>query len=328
MTEIMCTLSGEQIADPALVNALANAGMTAVRINTAHLDGASSLGRLARGLKALLPKIKILIDTKGPEMRSTVDRELILNEGDILSIAGCETDGMDNSRCITVNYPEIHTAVEAGDVIMIDDGKICVEAVTIDGTNIKARVIRGGVLGARKGMSIFGKEPDLPAVGIHDLEYIRYACASDDIDIIAHSFVRRGSDVAAVKEAMGECAKPVIAKIENPQGITNLDEIAAEADGLLIARGDLTATLGADAVPEAQAKIAAVARHHCMPLYLATGILPSMMDSTTPSEDDIRRIGIALKQGVDTMLLTNETATGKFPLESVAVLAKAVMMRY
>ncbi|MDE6654754.1 MAG: hypothetical protein K2K37_10250, partial [Muribaculaceae bacterium] len=174
MTEIMCTLSGEQIADPALVNALADAGMTAVRINTAHLDGASSLGRLARGLKALLPKIKILIDTKGPEMRSTVDRELILNEGDIISIAGCETDGMDNSQCITVNYPEIHTAVEAGDVIMIDDGKICVEAVTIDGTNIKARVIRGGVLGARKGMSIFGKDPDLPAVGIHDLEYIRY----------------------------------------------------------------------------------------------------------------------------------------------------------
>lgn len=328
MTEIMCTLSGEQIADPALVRALADAGMTAVRINTAHLDSASSLGLLARELKGMLPQIKILIDTKGPEMRTTVDRELILNEGEIICITGCVPIGMDNSRCITVNYPEIHTAVEAGDVMVIDDGRIGVQVVTVDGTNIKASVVRGGVLGARKGISIIGKEPELPAVGAHDLEYIRYASASDDIDVIAHSFVRRGSDVTAVKEAMGECTKPVIAKIENPQGIANLNEIAAEADGILIARGDLTATLGADAVPEAQAKIAAVARGHRLPLYLATGILPSMMDSNKPSEDDLQGIRIALAQGADTMLLTNETATGRFPVESVAVLAEAVRMRY
>lgn len=324
MTEIMCTLSGEQIADPALVKALADAGMTAVRINTAHLDGASSLGQLARELKALVPQIKILIDTKGPEMRTTVDRDMFLNEGDIIDITGCEADGMDNSRCITVNYPEIHATVESGDVMVIDDGKFAMEVLTVNGIVIKARVVRGGLLGARKGISIVGKEPDLPAVGAHDLEYIRYAAASDDIDVIAHSFVRKGSDVEAVKEAMGWCTKPVIAKIENPQGIDNLDEIAAVADGLLIARGDLTATLGADAVPKAQAKIASVAKRHHLPLYLATGILPSMMESNTPSEDDIRGIRIALEQGTDTLLLTNETATGRYPVECVEVLAGAI----
>ena len=144
MTEIMCTLSGEQIADPALVRALADAGMTAVRINTAHLDGATSLGKAARELKVIVPQAKILIDTKGPEMRTTGDREISLHEGDIIDITGCEAEGMDSSRCITVNYPEIYTAVVADDVMVIDDGRIAVEVLAVDGTVIKARVIRGG----------------------------------------------------------------------------------------------------------------------------------------------------------------------------------------
>ncbi len=326
-TEIMCTLSGEQLADPALVKALTDAGMTAVRINTAHLHGAEELADIASRLKAQWPNVKILIDTKGPEMRTTAlpdDREVMLRDGDMVAVEGSDTDRPSSAQCIVVNFPGICGEVEPGDILLIDDGRIELKVENVVDTGINARVTRGGMLGSRKGISIAGKEPDLPGVGTHDLEYIRLAAASADIDLIAHSFVRRADDVSAVKEAMSPGHKPVIAKIENRQGIENLDEITAVADGILIARGDLTATLGPEAVPEAQELIAAATVGKGLPLVLATKILPSMMESPRATDADLQGIDVALGQGVGTMLLTNETATGHFPVECVRTLSDAI----
>lgn len=327
MIKIMCTLSGEQIADPALVRALTDAGMQAVRINTAHLHGADELARIAAMLKAQCPQVKILIDTKGPEMRTTANafqEEISLMEGDMVRLKGSDADEPGSTSILVVNYPDIHKAVVPGDTLAIDDGRIELSVDDVTEAVITAHVVRGGMLGSRKGISIVGKEPDLPAVGAHDLEYIEFAAGSDHIDLIAHSFVRSAADVVAVKEAMGGGVKPVIAKIENMQGIENLDGITDVADGILIARGDLTATLGAEAVPAAQTRIAAATVGKGLPLYLATMILPSMISGCEPSVDDLGRIDIALRQGVGTMLLTNETATGPNPVECVRALAKAI----
>lgn len=327
MIEIMCTLSGEQIADPALVKDLADAGMQAVRINTAHLHGVDELARIAYMLKSLCPRMKVLIDTKGPEMRTTANadrEEIVLTDGDRVKIKGSDSDERSSAELLVVNYPDIHNSVATDDTIMIDDGRIELSVVDVIDDVITASVVRGGTIGPRKGLSIVGKEPDLPSVGPHDLEYIKYAAISDDIDVIAHSFVRNAADVEAVKKAMGSCPKPVIAKIENIQGLDNLTAITEVADGILIARGDLTATLGAEAVPTAQARIAAVTTDKGLPLYLATMILSSMISDTVPSADDLSRIEIALRQGVGTMLLTNETATGLHPVECVKVLAEEI----
>lgn len=323
MAEIMCTLSGEQISDAALLLRLCDAGMSAVRINTAHLSGVDELAALAARLKASGRPLKVLIDTKGPEMRTTSTAggaDILLEDGTMIYVEGSEADRSTDGSRIVVNYGDIHTAVEPGDTLLIDDGRIELTVTDVCGRSVVARVARGGSLGSRKGLSIAGKMPELPAVGTHDLDYIRFAAAAKDIDEVAHSFVRSASDVAAVKEAMGASRKHVIAKIENGQGIANLEEIAALADGILIARGDLTATIGAEAIPAAQAAIAAVTKGKGLPLYLATNILPSMMDSPEASADDLRRIATAVSQGVDTFLLTNETASGRYPVECVRTL--------
>lgn len=327
----MCTLSGEQIVRKGFLEAMHDAGMQAVRINTAHLSGASELAYLASVIKQTCPEIRVLIDTKGPEMRTTSiygDADIMLHEGCRITIKGCDTDDNTTEKQILVNYPKLHTVVEAGDSLMIDDGRIELIAEDVTGDAIAARVVQGGALGSRKGISIVGKEPPLPAVGPHDIEYIQLAATSADIDVIAHSFVRCADDVAEVKKAMGENTKPVIAKIENRQGIENLEGITAVAEGILIARGDLSATLGIDALPAAQAEIAAATAGKGLPLYLATRILPSMMDGPVASEDDLERIHIALEQGVDTMLLTNETASGHFPVECVIALSAAIKTHY
>lgn len=325
--EIMCTLSGEQIGREGFVKAMYEAGMGAVRINTAHLSGPEELASLAAAVKATSRDIKVLIDTKGPEMRTTAtpgDAGILLCEGDILRIEGSNADETTTGDLIVVNYPELHTVLKPGDKVMIDDGAIQLTMDYVIGNVISARVERGGTLGSRKGISIVGKAPDLPAVGSHDLEYICLAASSADIDVIAHSFVRMAEDVMEVKKAMGGSSKPVIAKIENQQGLDNLDGIVSVADGLLIARGDLTATIGAAALPEAQAKISAAAQDKGLPLYLATHILPSMMENAIPSREDILGIDLALDQGVDTMLLTNETAKGLYPIACVNALRKAI----
>lgn len=323
----MCTLSGAQIARKGFVRAMHEAGMRGVRINTAHLSGAEELAALAAAVKATNRDIKVLIDTKGPEMRTTAtpgDTGIMLCEGDILRIEGSDADETTTGELIMVNYPNLHVALQPDDTLMIDDGTIQLTVEYVIGNVISARVERGGTLSSRKGISIVGKEPDLAAVGPHDLEYIRLAAVSADIDVIAHSFVRRAEDIIEVKKAMKGSTKPVIAKIENQQGLDNLDGITAVADGILIARGDLTATLGADAVPAAQAKIAAITKAKGLPLYLATRILPSMMDSDKAAEEDIQGIDLALDQGADTMLLTNETASGHYPAECVSTLFKAI----
>lgn len=354
----MCTLTvGQMLEGEEVIREMYAAGMRSVRINTAHLRGVEQLDTLARRLKSLLPDVRILIDTKGPEMRTTdISREACMGNGDAVelragayvTVEGTAEDLRTTAEHIYVNYPLIHSEVKPGQEMLIDDGKISLLIEAVEDGKIYTRVVQGGALGSRKGMSVKGVDLSLPAVSRQDRDYIRYAATSEYIDVIAHSFVRSAADVRAVRAAMGDDAdasptvtagvgaamgagkptvtagKPLIAKIENQQGIDNLEAILDASDGVLIARGDLTACIGAEAVPQAQAQIAAAARRVGLPLYLATNILPSMITGEKPSANDLQGIAIARRQGVDVMLLTNETAAGPRPISTVKALSAAL----
>lgn len=334
--EIMCTLTCEQALDKDLVRELCRAGMQAVRINTAHLSSVAELDEIARTLKTTgnvgsrpvaTDGLLILIDTKGPEMRtSAVASPIQLREGQHIAVEGCcQSLLTPNSslQTIYVNFPDLHLWATPGRTLLIDDASIALEVETVEGCAIIARVVRSGLLGSHKGFAIAGVDVPLPAVSERDREFVAYAAASPLIDLVAHSFVRSADDVRAVFAAMGDHRKPLMAKIENQQGLDNLEEIAAEADGLLIARGDLGASIGKDRLPAAQQQIADAAARVNKPSILATGILPSLATNPTPSTADIAGIRLAAIQGISTMLLTNETAASPHPASAVSALRSA-----
>lgn len=319
--EIMCTLTCRQALDAALVRELCKAGMQAVRINTAHLADTSQLEQMALAIKGVEPTLRILIDTKGPEMRtSAVASPIPLSTGDKIAIEGCGKDLPSTRELVRVNFTDIHLWATPGHTLLIDDATIELIVEAVDGRRITAEVTRGGTLGSHKGCAIAGVDVPLPAVSERDHAFVAYAAKSPIIDLVAHSFVRSADDVLAVLTAMGDHRKPVIAKIENQQGLDNLAEIAAEADGLLIARGDLGASIGKTRLPAAQQKIVDATVRAGKPAILATGILPSLAASPTPSAADIAGIRLAAAQGISTMLLTNETASSTHPVGAVATL--------
>lgn len=319
--EIMCTLTCRQALDTALVRELSQAGMQAVRINTAHLADTAQLEQMALAIKSVEPTLCILIDTKGPEMRtSAVASPILLNQGDKIAIVGCDEDLSSTRGLVRVNFPDIHLWATPGHTLLIDDATIELIVEAVDGHKIIATVTHGGTLDSHKGCAIAGVDVPLPAVSERDRAFVAYAAASPLIDLVAHSFVRSADDVRAVLSAMGSHRKPLIAKIENQQGLDHLAEIAAVADGLLIARGDLGASIGKTRLPAAQQQIADAAARAGKPAILATGILPSLVTSPTPSPADIAGIRLAASQRISTMLLTNETASSPRPVDAVAAL--------
>lgn len=322
--EIMCTLTCRQALDTTLVRELYEGGMQAVRINTAHLADTAQLEQMALALKSVEPALRILIDTKGPEMRTTaVASHIPLNTGDIITIEGCCKDLPSTRELVRVNFPDIHHWASPGHTMLIDDATIELTVKAVEDNKITAVVTRGGTLGSHKGCAIAGIDVPLPALSDRDRAFVAYAADSPLIDLVAHSFVRSADDVRAVLSAMGTNRKPLVAKIENQQGLDHLAEIADVADGLLIARGDLGASIGKSPLPAAQQQIADAAARAGKPAILATGILPSLATSPTPSPTDIAGIHLASSQGISTMLLTNETASSPRPAAAVAALRRS-----
>ncbi|MDE7375384.1 MAG: hypothetical protein K2N16_00890, partial [Muribaculaceae bacterium] len=275
--EIMCTLTCRQALDTALVRELCEAGMQAVRINTAHLADTAQLEQMAHALKSVEPTLRILIDTKGPEMRTTaVASPLPLSTGDIITIEGCSKDLPSTRELVHVNFPDLNLWATPGHTLLIDDANIELAVEAVEGRKIIATVKRGGTLGSHKGCAIAGVDVPLPALSERDRTFVAYATDSPLIDLVAHSFVRSADDVRAVLSAMGTNRKPLVAKIENQQGLDHLPEIADVADGLLIARGDLGASIGKSRLPAAQQQIAEAAARAGKPAILATGIRPSL----------------------------------------------------
>ncbi|MDE6826577.1 MAG: pyruvate kinase [Paramuribaculum sp.] len=315
---VMATVA-DTMCTPEFIERLHSAGMTGVRINSAHASP-EAIEAMVGVIRSVDPSISILMDTKGAEIRTTATldyEEIALAEGDEMRITEHAT-AVTTGSVIAITASGICDKVVAGTHILLDDGEVELEATGNDGNELTCQVVKAGRLGARKTVSFQGVEsPEaLPALTERDRAAIRAGIRAG-IDIVAHSFVRSAADVEAVREELAGTDIKLFSKIECRRAIENFDEILSASDGLLCARGDLGAEVGIMYVPAVEMHTIAECRAASKPVIVATQFLQSMMDSPVPTRAEAADIAWAVMQGADTLLLCGETARGKYPEECV-----------
>ena len=311
-TKIMATLADNR-ASAEFVRSLREAGLDSVRINSAHVTP-EGLRRVVDLVRSVDPDIAILMDTKGPELRTTAPAAPItLAPGDLLMF-GFGTEPSTSDRLLCASSPEICDYISLGDTLKID----------ADGF-ISCRVSRGGSFDARKTIALPGGQlPPLPAVSDRDREMI-LAGAKAGIDMIAHSFVRSAADVEAVRSLIEGSDIELYAKIECRQGVEKMEEIARAADGLLVARGDLATAIDIAEIPVVQYRALMLCRSMSRRSIVATQILQSMISAPAPTRAEVSDIALAVMEGADTLLLCGETAQGSFPRECVDTMRRTIL---
>lgn len=320
-TKIVCTISDLR-CDVDFIRALFNAGMNVVRMNTAHAtpDG---IRKIIRNTRAVSPHIGILIDTKGPEVRTTnVAEPIEYKTGDVVKIFG-RPEMETTHDIINVSFPDFYKDVKKGDSILFDDGAISMVVQDIEGPTIYAQVQNDGVLGAHKSVNVPGEHIDLPALTEKDKRNIQLAI-DEDIDFIAHSFVRSADDVHAVQKILDERHSDIkiISKIENQEGVDNIDEIIKASYGIMVARGDLGIEVPVERIPGIQRVIIRKCVEHHKPVIVATQMLHTMIHNPRPTRAEVTDIANAIYSNTDALMLSGETASGKYPLEAVQTMAK------
>lgn len=319
-TKIVCSISDRRCSQDFL-RKLFFAGMNVVRMNTAHAtpDG---IREIIRNTRAVSPHIGILIDTKGPEVRTTdVPNPINYKVGDMVKIFG--RPEMDSSHDIlNLSYPDITRDVKVGDDLLFDDGAIDMKVVENTGPMLVARVQNEGVLGAHKSVNVPGEHIDLPALTEKDRQNILLAI-EEDIDFIAHSFVRSANDVREVQKILDEHNSDIkiISKIENQEGVDNIDEIIEASYGIMIARGDLGIEVPLEQIPGIQRDIIAKCIKAKKPVIVATQMLHTMISNPRPTRAEVTDIANAIYSHTDALMLSGETASGKYPVEAVQTMA-------
>lgn len=320
-TKIVCSISDRRCSQD-FIRKLFLAGMNVVRMNTAHAtpDG---IREIIRNTRAVSPHIGILIDTKGPEVRTTnVAEPIHYKTGDVVKIFG--RPEMDTTHdIINVNYADFTHDVQAGAQILFDDGALSMHVMSNEGPMLIARVENDGVLGAHKSVNVPGVHIDLPALTEKDKKNIELAI-EEDIDFIAHSFVRNAQDVKAVQDildAHGSDIK-IISKIENQEGVDNIDEILEASYGIMVARGDLGIEVPIEKIPGIQREIIHKCVHRKRPVIVATQMLHSMIENPRPTRAEVTDIANAIYYRTDALMLSGETASGKYPVEAVETMAR------
>lgn len=317
----MCTLTPQREGHDYL-SRLVDAGMEAVRINSAFANP-QSIEKSVNAYRRVLPTIKILMDTKGPEVRTTaVESPLTFENNDIVSFKpGRDTS---TSKCIYLQISHLPSSLPAGTTILLDDGAVAFQVIDADSHTITARCVKGGELQSCKTFVIPGVElPFLPAVSERDKINIE-AAKRMGIDMIAHSFVRNAADVKAIRELIKGTDILLFSKIECRQGVENFTEILEASDGILVARGDLGAEMGLVELPVLQHRFATLTSRAGKPLILATNLLGSMSENPSPSRAEVNDVALAVMEGFDWLLLTNETAKGKYAQECVETLSRLI----
>ncbi|MDO3681441.1 pyruvate kinase [Paenibacillus ehimensis] len=325
-TKIVCTI-GPSCESVEQLKKLIEAGMNVARLNFAHGEPAEHSSRIAnirQAGKELNRPIAIMIDIKGPEIRTgkllEASYTLKQNEQVVLTTEPVLGDG----RRIPVSYPDLPKDVSVGTSILIDDGLIELKVEEIAGTEIRCRILNGGVLKARKGVNLPGVSTSLPGVTERDIEHIRFG-VREGIDMIAMSFVRKAADVLEVRHLLEQYGAPdiqIISKIENLEGVDNLDEILEASDGLMVARGDLGVEIPVEDVPIVQKQMIQKCNRAGKPVITATHMLDSMQNNPRPTRAEASDVANAVLDGSDAVMLSGETASGKYPVESVATMAR------
>lgn len=319
-TKIVCSISDRR-CDVDFIRSLFNAGMNVVRMNTAHAtpDG---IRTIIRNVRAVSPHIGILIDTKGPEVRTTdVESPISYKAGETVKIFG-RPEMATSHDIINVSYPDFAHDLKKGDDILFDDGAIDMSVQEIVGPTVYAEVQNDGVLGAHKSVNVPGEHIDLPALTERDRRNILLAI-EEDIDFIAHSFVRSAADVQEVQKILDEHHSDIkiISKIENQEGVDNIDEIIKASYGIMVARGDLGIEVPVERIPGIQRMIIRKCVEHHKPVIVATQMLHTMITNPRPTRAEVTDIANAIYSNTDALMLSGETASGKYPLEAVQTMA-------
>lgn len=319
-TKIVASISDRR-CDVDFIRQLFFAGMNVVRMNTAHAtpDG---IRTIIKNVRTVSPHIALMIDTKGPEVRTTgVDQPIEYKTGDVVKIFG--RPDMDSSHdIVNLSYPDIAKDVKVGDDILFDDGELDMKVMDIEGPTIVAQVQNDGVLGAHKSVNVPGEHIALPALTEKDYQNILLAI-EEDIDFIAHSFVRSADDVLAIQKILDEHNSDIkiISKIENQEGVDNIDEIIDASYGVMIARGDLGIEVPIERIPGIQRQIIRKCVMKKKPVIVATQMLHTMIKNPRPTRAEVTDIANAIYSYTDALMLSGETASGKYPLEAVMTMA-------
>ena len=325
--KIVCTL-GPAVESVQKITELINAGMNMARLNLSHGSHDEHQKRVdlvRSAAKKANKAVAILVDLQGPKIRlgrfSSGPHEL--SRGDIFTITTNDTDGTKDK--VSTTYKGLPGDCKAGDLIMIDDGKVSVQVVQVKGSDVITKVIQPGMVSNNKGINLPGVAVSLPALSEKDIADLRWGLQAG-VDFIALSFVRNAADIKDIHKIMNEVGVkvPVIAKIEKPQAVENLQEIVDAFDGIMVARGDLGVELPIEDVPMVQKRCITMARESAKPVIVATQMLDSMISNSQPTRAEATDCANAVLDGADALMLSGETSVGDFPIDAVKVMARII----
>ena len=322
-TKIIATIS-DQRCEVDFIDSLYKAGMNVARLNTAHLQE-DGLAKIVNNVRAVSDRIGILIDTKGPEVRTTITKELIdFKVGDKVKMIG-NPDGETTRECIYVSYENFVKDLKVGSDILIDDGELELKVSERTEDYLICEVHNDAMLGSRKSVNVPGVRINLPSLTEKDRKNIDWAI-KNEIDFIAHSFVRTKQDVLDIQEILdaSKSSIKIIAKIENQEGVDKIDEILTVAYGIMIARGDLGIEVPAEKIPGLQRVLIRKCVEVKKPVIVATQMLHTMIKNPRPTRAEVTDIANAIYYRTDALMLSGETAYGKYPIEAVQTMTKIV----
>ncbi|MDO5014627.1 MAG: pyruvate kinase [Clostridia bacterium] len=324
-TKIVCTI-GPATNDEFMIRQLIESGMDAARFNFSH----SNYEEFTKGIniikklrEEMQKPIALILDTKGPEIRIAAVKENICLQKGSNFILFSDSDRVGDSEGVGISLPQLYQYVKPGDCILIDDGLIKLKVKTIDFCNIITEVIEGGLISSRKSVNIPGVDIPMSYISNDDLNDLKFG-KENNFDFIAASFVRNTNDIEILKSHLhliGWKNAKIIAKIENTQGVENIDEILKIVDGIMIARGDLGVEIPFEQIPALQKTLIKKVVSMGKIVITATQMLESMVHNSRPTRAEITDVANAVYDGTSALMLSGETAAGKFPIEAVKTMS-------
>jgi pyruvate kinase len=323
-TKIICTI-GPASKSSRMIQRLARAGMNVARINTAYgtEEEHTKVIRTIRGVSTRLDvPVAILLDLPGIKLRTGQLRrkEVYLKEGDQFSLTSEKVSG--DEQKISVSLPEILNDIKVGNTIFLNEGAIQVKAISTTDSEVRCKVVVGGVLTSNSGINVPGVRLNVPSITGQDLKLLAFGL-EQGVDFVAISFVRSAADILRLRQFLYEkgASIPLIAKIEKHEAVNDIDRIIAEADGIMVARGDLGVEIPLKKVPIVQKKIIRKCNQVGKPVIVATQMLESMVGMVRPTRAEVSDVANAIFDGVDAVMLSDETAAGRYPVETARMMA-------
>ncbi|WP_026836764.1 pyruvate kinase [Gillisia sp. JM1] len=328
-TKIVATL-GPATSEKSVLKDMLEAGVNVFRVNFSHADYEDVKERI-KMIRELNEEFgytaAILADLQGPKLRvGKMKEEVVVNPGDqIIFATGKEFKG--TASRVYMNYEQFPRDVQPGERVLLDDGKLMFEIISTNKTDeVVAKVIQGGPLKSRKGVNLPNTKISLPALTTKDIKDAIFACELE-VDWIALSFVRHAEDLMELQELIKKHSDhkiPIIAKIEKPEGVENIDKIVAYCDGLMVARGDLGVEIPAQEVPLIQKQLVLIAKKARIPVIIATQMMETMITSLTPTRAEVNDVANSVMDGADAVMLSGETSVGKYPVQVIEKMTQII----